>query len=108
MKPSIRDFAIRDIGCIVCRERGFGFVPAEKHHLLTTGRHGAGKRRGEAYTVGLCAYHNRGIGAPTAELGPSYAREPRRFRCLYSDDWLLARQNELLAQWQANTIGNAA
>ena len=108
MKPEVRDFAIRDIGCIVCRERGLGYVPCEKHHLTTTGRHGNGKRRGEAYTVGLCAYHHRGVGEPTAEVGPSYAREPRRFRELYPDEWLLDRQNELIAQWRANTIGAAA
>ena len=108
MKPEVRDFAIRDIGCIVCRERGLGYVPCEKHHLTTTGRHGNGKRRGEAYTVGLCAYHHRGVGEPTAEVGPSYAREPRRFRELYPDEWLLDRQNELIAQWRANTVGAAA
>ena len=27
MKPGIRDCAIREIGCIVCRERGLGYVP---------------------------------------------------------------------------------
>lgn len=108
MKPEIRDLAIRDIGCIVCRARGIGLVMCEKHHLLTTGRHGTGKRRGEAYTVGLCAYHHRGIGVPTSALGPSYAREPRRFRELYSDDWLLAEQDRLIADWQRSTIGAAA
>ncbi len=108
MTPALRDFAIRDIGCIVCGERGLGFVMCEKHHLLTTGRHGSGKRRGEKFTVGLCDYHHRGIGAPTAALGPSYAREPRRFRSLYSDDWLLTTQNTLIETWRKNTIGVAA
>ena len=108
MRPELRDTAIRDIGCIVCLHRGLGYVPCEKHHLLTTGRHGNGKRRGEAYTVGACPYHHRGIGAPTAELGPSYAREPRAFRALYPDEWLLAKQNELIAEWQRNTMGAMA
>ena len=108
MKPELRDCAIRDIGCIVCLERGLGPTPCEKHHLLTTGRHGTGKRRGEAYTVGLCSYHHQGIGAPDAALGPSYAREPRRFRELYPDEWLLTRQNELIEAWRRNTVGAAA
>lgn len=105
MRPDLRDAAIRDIGCIVCRARGLGFVPCEKHHLLTTGRHGTGKRRGEQATVGLCPYHHRGIGAPSPLLGPSYAREPRRFRELYPDTWLLPTQNAHIAEWQRNTIG---
>lgn len=108
MKPYLRDFVIRDIGCIVCLERGLGKVACEKHHLLTTGRHGNGKRRGEQFTVGLCSYHHSGIGTPTAELGPSYAREARRFRELYPDAWLLQRQNELILAWQAKTVGGAA
>lgn len=108
MKPYLRDFALRDIGCIVCLERGLGKVECEKHHLLTTGRHGTGKRRGDQQTVGLCPYHHRGIGAPTPELGPSYAREARRFRDLYPDPWLLQRQNELIAVWVNKTVGRSS
>ena len=108
MTPAMRDFIIREVGCIVCRHRGLGYVPCEKHHLRTTGKHGTGKRRGEKYTVGLCDYHHRGIGQPTAAVGPSYAREPRKFRELYPDAWLLERQNQLIAEWQRNTIGAVA
>ena len=49
----MRDFILREIGCVVARLRGMGYVPCDKHHLLSTGRHGNGKRRGEAFTVGL-------------------------------------------------------
>ena len=108
MKPELRDFAIREIGCVVCRMRGLGYVACEKHHLLTTGRHGTGKRRGEAYTVGLCQYHHRGVGAPTAALGPSYAREPRAFRELYPDALLLAEQNRRIEKWRQSSVGAAA
>lgn len=108
MNPALRDFAIREIGCVVCRLRGLGFAACEKHHLLTTGRHGTGKRRGERYTVGLCPYHHRGIGAPTSALGPSYAREAKAFRALYPDDVLLAEQDRLIAEWRTNTVGAAA
>lgn len=108
MKADMRDFAIRDLGCIVCRERGLGYVPCEKHHLTTTGRHGSGKRRGEAFTVGLCPYHHRGQGERTEALGPSYANNAREFRALYPDSWLLERQEQLLADWRAGTVGIAA
>ena len=58
MRAELRDTAIREIGCICCLHDGRGHVPCEKHHLLTTGLHGNGKRRGEAATVGLCSYHH--------------------------------------------------
>ena len=113
MNNATRDFAIRDIGCLVCHARGLKAgaehgLPAEKHHLLTTGLHGNGKRRGEKATVGLCPYHHRGVGTPSAELGPSFAREPRAFRALYPDEWLLAEQERRLARWSADTVGVVA
>ena len=64
----LRFFAIGEIGCIVCKNRNLGFVPCERHHLLTTGLHGNGKRRGDEATVGLCQYHHRGIGTPRRRL----------------------------------------
>jgi len=106
MTPAMRDFAIRELGCIACRMDGRGYAPCEKHHLLTTGRHGNGKRRGERYTIGLCPYHHRGIGSPVDYRSPSLAREPRRFREVYGEDGpLLAFQNRLIAQWQASVVG---
>ena len=116
MKPAVRDFAIRDIGCIVCRELGLGFVPAEKHHLTTTGRHGTGKRRGEAATIGVCSWHHRGVigeGYTRKEMadcyGPGYALQARAFREIYgSDDDLLAEQDRLIANWQDSIIGRVA
>ena len=106
MTPELRDFAIREIGCIACLSDGRGYVPCEKHHLLTTGLHGNGKRRGEQATVGLCSYHHRGIGAPVDYLGPSLAREARAFRARYgSDDALLAYQDRLIGEWASRTVG---
>jgi len=109
LSPALRDFALRSIGCVVCLALGLpageaAGMPAEKHHLLTTGLHGNGKRRGEKFTVGLCIYHHRGIGAPTAERGPSYAREPRHFRARWSDEWLLAEQERLLKAWMGSVV----
>lgn len=100
--------AIHHLGCIACRKRG-QVTPCEVHHLTIGGRHGQ-KRRGHDFTIGLCPWHHRG--EPTFGLshivcecrfGPSYAREPRRFREVFGqDEELLAYQNELLAKfWEA-------
>lgn len=114
MKPEVRDFALREIGCVPCRLRLRAYVPAEKHHLLTTGQHGNGKRRGEAFTVAVCPWHHRGIwpdgmtpGQARALYGPSYAREPRAFRKLWSDDVLLTEQDRLIEIWKDSIVGAA-
>lgn len=111
MNLQLRDFALREIGCVVARLRGVGFIPCTKHHLLTTGRHGTGKRRGERFTVGLSDWSHQGRLLPgwseercREVLGPSYAKEPRAFRELYPDDLLLAEQERLLADWESTTV----
>lgn len=102
----MRDFAIRETGCIACWQDGIKSEPCEKHHLLTTGMHGNGRRRGEAATVGLCPWHHRGHGLQ-GDKGPSYAREPVRFRAMYGhDEELLTLQNKLLRRWCEATIGS--
>lgn len=111
MTPDVRDFAIREIGCIVARIRDDGFEGCEKHHLLTTGRHGNGKRRGERFTVGLSPWRHRGIILPgfteytmTEKFGVSYARHAREFRALYPDSLLLETQNEWLEKWKRGDV----
>lgn len=100
--------SIREIGCIVARRKGLGFVPCEVHHLTVGGHHGQ-KRRGHDATIGLNSWSHRGVPLPgwnaahcERVFGPSYAREPRRFREEIGDDeTLLAFQNELLAnEWR--------
>ncbi len=111
-QDQMRHVALREIGCLVAYMRGLGFVPAEVHHLLTTQRHGTGKRRGEQFTIALNPWSHRGVpfGGWTAEqcrkeLGPSYAREPRLFREQFGDDeTLLAKQNELIATWRNSFV----
>ena len=112
MNKEMRDFVIRELGCIVCSEIGEGYVPAEKHHMLVTGLHGNGKRRGERATVGLCAYHHRNVPVSGYDelgsafwLGPSYAGNASAFRERWPDDWLLDRQNRLLREYADRTIG---
>ena len=92
--------AIKEHGCIACAIKGMARY-AEIHHLTVGGKHGQ-KRRGHDYTVGLCPWHHRGENTfhdanPEAIYGPSYAREPRRFREVFGqDDALLDYQNKLL------------
>jgi len=100
-----RFLSIHEIGCIACYALGHGFMPTQIHHLTVGGKHGA-KRRGHDFTVGLCPWHH--VGEPMAGLshaacadhyGPSYARQPRRFRQeIGSDDYLLDLQNTLIDQ----------
>ena len=104
MKPRQRMRAIPGLGCLACRQQGFGLVLAEVHHLTLGGRHGQ-LRRGDRYTVGLCPWHHRGVvmrhGWTPAEMaacyGPSYAIEPNKFRRVFgSDDALLLAQDQAL------------
>lgn len=112
MRDDLRDFAIREIGCIIARHLGHGFIGCEKHHLLTTGLHGNGRRRGEKFTVGLSPWSHRGDWQSVAHskqearerFGPSYAQEPRAFRELYPDEWLLQKQNELIEKWKRGEL----
>lgn len=96
-------FAIVKAECIACRKRGYPDTPADAHHLLSTGRHGNGKRRGDEATIGLCKWHH--VGNPEGRneatlfrmLGPSYFKHARQFREVFgSDDELLAEQNQLI------------
>lgn len=113
MKPIHRDFALREVGCVLCRELGLGFVLCAKHHTLTTGMHGNGKRRGEKETVGLCDYHHQGsqvVGTDNARIlydtrGPSYHDNAREFRARWPDKLLLALQEKWLRLWELGEIG---
>ena len=98
---------IKEIGCVVAYSLGLGWVYAEIQHLTVGGKHGA-KRRGHDFTIGLNPWSHRGepfggMSADTCErlFGPSYAKQPRRFRQeVGNDDYLLDLQNTLLEQHQ--------
>lgn len=97
--------AISESTCVIARHLGLGYVPATVHHLTIGGRHGQ-KRRGHRFTVALNYWSHLGhpFGNYTAAeckamFGPSYAKEPRAFRELYSDDWLLAETDAMIG-WQ--------
>lgn len=116
MNANMRDVAIREIGCICCLKMGI-FSHCAKHHLISTGFHGNGKRRGEQFTVGLCDYHHQGahsVGTDRARemaknYGPSYADNATAFRQRFGDDEaLLAEQERLLKIWRGSIVGMVA
>lgn len=107
-RESARMDAIKEAGCVISRYR-LGedrALPADVHHLTIGGKHGS-KRRGHRFTVGINAWSHRGIIVVPdwsetkhwAMLGPSYAREPRAFRQMFSDDWLLEETDKLIG-WE--------
>ena len=56
MATKIENFwmaAVAELGCIVCRNTGHGFVPCSVHHILKNGR-----RNGHLNTIGLCPTHH--------------------------------------------------
>lgn len=107
--------AIKDIGCVVARALGLGFVPCEIHHLTVGGKHGQ-KRCGHDFTIGLNPWSHlgepyNGMSAKTCEklFGPPYARQPRRFRQEVGiDDYLLDLQNTLIEQHLEKTSWRVA
>jgi len=83
--------AVRDLGCIVCRQAG-AQTPCEIHHILQGGR-----RKGERFVLGLCALHHRG-----GANGDEYtSRHPWRkaFEAKYGSEMsLLAKSRELIGE----------
>ncbi|WP_271678862.1 Ref family recombination enhancement nuclease [Thermomonas mangrovi] len=98
----IRD--VKKIGCLCCMAKGYRWDEdgplAEAHHLLS-----GGIRRGHLFTVGLCAWHHRGVKAVDGwsipmhrrKLGPSLMDGSVTFRAAFGDDEsLLGWQRELV------------
>jgi hypothetical protein len=108
-----RYLRIYELGCICCRSRGW-FSPCQIHHL-NLGQHAGQKRIGDEASIGLCPYHHvgqidRAISPEALRLlGPSLALEPVKFRKVFgSDQELLAKQNELIAEKESMVIGRTA
>jgi hypothetical protein len=110
MKNEMRDFAIRDIGCIYCRMAGIeGWTPCEKHHL-NAGDKAGGERVGEKATVGACQWHHVGKCYHTQSIrycdtctrlyGPSMKHNKRDFMERFgSGTEQLAYQDNLISNW---------
>lgn len=110
MKVEMRFAAMGEINCVVCDALGERGVP-ERHHLLTSGLHGNGKRLGHKQTVAICGYHHRGEHATGSglyeafHLGPNLADNAKAFREEWPDDRLLAETNKQLRAWCDRTYG---
>lgn len=46
--------AVKELGCLVCRNTGLGYSPADAHHLLRNGR-----RIDDFHVIPLCEKHHR-------------------------------------------------
>jgi hypothetical protein len=101
------------IGCLACianMKAGNGLRPTglacEWDHLNEGGKHG-GRRLGDDASIGLCAWHHRGVlpsgftqTTATLAFGPSWAVSPNGFRAHYGTrESLLPEQNRLLAAY---------
>lgn len=68
-----------EIGCIVCRKNGNGWVAPEIHHLKGHPWSGMGKRASHQHTIPLCPAHHRYGGGN--EVG--YHQSPAEFQERY-------------------------
>lgn len=98
---------VKLLPCIACGGAAQPNV-TEVHHLNLDGKAGQ-VRRGDLYTIPLCAWHHRGIqregwnALDMAErYGPSLARQSKSFRARYGcDEYLLDRTNAILRKTAA-------
>ena len=94
---------IVQIGCLACLRFGLHSDP-DVHHLNLGGRAGQ-ERLGDDFTIGLCPWHHRGILPPMLPVGPSLAKESRKFREFFgSDAELLMEQNRLILELRARRV----
>ena len=77
---------VASLGCIVCRNMGYGSTPAEIHHI--TSGYGMGEMRSDFKTIPLCLRHHRT--APDA-----IHVSPARFTKHYGHEVALLAQTEL-------------
>lgn len=76
------------VGCIVCRSEGYGYVPAEVHHLKR-GQY----RIGHLHSIPLCSDHH----GPDSNLEYGHARHngAKLFAIRYGDDFHLLEKTKL-------------
>jgi hypothetical protein len=93
------------VGCVACRKDGLVNRQYEHHHLNFNGKAGQ-KRLGHDFTIPLCGWHH--VGRPPeghdskwaeTNLGPSLAKQSKKFREKYgSDQHLLDYTNALITE----------
>jgi len=86
-----------EIGCIVCLNFG-QFAPAHAHHLIDPK---TGNRISHDATIPLCDPHHVGTDLSTH-------KHKKKFATLFgTDEALLAVTNQLVDEYEVNTIGRA-
>ncbi len=79
------------LGCVVCRQLGYGYTPAQVHHIKE--ECGAGQRQSNYLVIPLCPVHHTD-GGP----GVAYHAGFRQFERMYGTELdLLAATIEALA-----------
>ena len=73
--------AVAALGCVVCRNLGFGASPAEVHHIRAG--QGRGQRSGHKKSIGLCPPHHRGTDHPRT---PSIHKAKRAFESRFGTE----------------------
>lgn len=92
---------VASLGCVACRNHGYGETPAEVHHIRDG--QGASQRADDTETIPLCPAHHRGTAHP---IVPSVHRDKRRFeREFGTERELLAQTVREVNELRANTIG---
>jgi hypothetical protein len=95
---------IADLGCVVCRNEGFGNSPAEVHHLKTGC--GMSQRSKDMHSIPLCPTHHR---AGVGDYGVAFHAGPKVWQEKFGTELdLLAQTIEDVNAYRANTIGRAA
>ena len=51
---------LAELGCVVCRNLGYGQSPSEIHHLIGIQYKGLSQRASHQQTIPLCPEHHRG------------------------------------------------
>lgn len=90
---------VASLGCVVCRNAGYGASPAEVHHS----RAGVGKGQKAHYskTIPLCPLHHR-----TGGYGVAFHSGPEEFERRYGSQAELVLQTVREVEvMRANTIG---
>lgn len=87
-----------EMGCIVCRNLGAGYVAAEIHHMRSG--MGVSMRNDDRHTIALCAKHHRNGG-----YGEAYHSGASVWQARFGTEQQLLEQSDmLLANYDHNWI----
>ena len=92
---------VASLGCVACRNHGYGETPAELHHVRDG--QGAAQRASDFEVIPLCPPHHRGTAHPEI---PSIHLDKVRFEQEFGKEReLLAQTVREVESMRANTIG---